>query len=123
MAEQATVYRKSILVAEDDPGARESLYLLLKIDRHAVVTAANGKEALGLFAQRPFDLVIVDYAMPEMQGHDLARNIRQINPAQPILMVTAYFEKLVDSDIPVDAVLSKPFGVDELRRAIARLLG
>jgi len=123
MAEQTAVYRKHILVAEDDPGARESLCLLLRIDRHTVVSAANGKEALALFTQQLFDLVIVDYAMPEMQGHELAQSIRLIAPAQPILMVTAYFEKVVDADIPVDAILSKPYGIDDLRREIAKLLG
>ena len=123
MADQTTVYRKHILIAEDDPGARESLCLLLRIDRHTVVAAANGKEALALFPLQPFDLVIVDYAMPEMQGHELAQNIRLIAPAQPILMVTAYFEKVVDSDLPVDAVLSKPYGIDDLRREITKLLG
>ena len=122
MAEQTAVYRKHILVAEDDPGARESLCLLLRIDRHTVAAATNGKEALALFGQQPFDLVIVDYAMPEMQGHQLAQNIRQIAPAQPIIMITAYFEKVVDSDIPVDHILSKPYGIEDLRRSIAKVL-
>ncbi len=123
MAEQTAVYGKHILVADDDPGARESLCLLLRIDRHTVVAATNGKEALALFGQQPFDLVILDYAMPEMQGHELAKNLRQIAPAQPSLMITAYLEKVVDSDIPVDDILSKPFGIDDLRRTIAKLVG
>jgi CheY-like chemotaxis protein len=122
MTAQARVYGKRILLAEDDPGARESINLLLRIDRHEVIEAANGREALALFTQDRFDLVIVDYAMPEMLGNELALNIKRLAPAQPILMVTAYFEKLVDSHIPVDAILSKPFGVDELRQAIAKLI-
>jgi two-component system, cell cycle response regulator len=122
MITQTRVLRKRILIAEDDRGARESLSLLLRIDRHEVVEATNGREALELFTKEPFDLVIVDYAMPEMHGNELALNIKRFVPAQPILMITAYSEKLVDSNIPVDAVLSKPFGVDELRRALAKLL-
>lgn len=123
MTAQNRVFRKRILIVEDDQGARESLSLLLRIDRHEVMEATNGREALELFAKERFDLVIVDYAMPEMQGNELALNIKRIAPAQPILMVTAYFEKLVDSGIPVDAILSKPFGVEELREAIAKLVG
>jgi len=123
MADTTTVYRKHILVAEDDPGVRESLCLLLRIDRHTVVAATNGREALALFSEQRFDLVIVDYAMPEMQGNELAQHIRRMAPAQRILMVTAYFEKVVDTDIPVDAILSKPFAIEDLRRAIAKLLG
>ena len=123
MTAQNRVFRKRILIVEDDQGARESLNLLLRIDRHEVVEATNGREALDLFTKERFDLVIVDYAMPEMQGNELALNIKRIAPTQAILMVTAYFEKLVDSGIPVDAILSKPFGVEELRQAIAKLVG
>ncbi len=122
MTEQARVLGKRILVVEDDPSARESLKLLLTIDRHTVVEAANGKEALDLFAKEPFDLVIVDYLMPEVQGNDLALIIKRLAPSQPILMLSAYFEKLVGTALPVDAMIGKPFRIDELRDAIGKLL-
>jgi DNA-binding response OmpR family regulator len=122
MPEQPRVSQKRILVAEDDPGARASLNLLLRIDRHTVVQATNGREALALFEKEPFDLVIVDYAMPEMQGGELALHIKRIVPSQPILMVTAYYEQVVGSEMPVDAILSKPFGIDGLRQEMAKLL-
>jgi len=114
---------KRILLVEDDPSARQSIKLLLNIDRHAVTEADNGAKALELFAKGAFDLVIVDYAMPEMLGGEFAANIKRAAPRQPILMVTAYEEKLVGSDTPVDAILGKPFGIDQLRQVIARLLG
>ncbi len=123
MAEQSRVVQKRILLAEDDPAARESLSLLLRIDRHTVVEAADGQEALFMFTRELFDLVIVDYAMPEMHGSELALNIKRMVPEQPILLITAYFEKLVDSNLAVDAILSKPFGVEELRQTIAKLVG
>lgn len=122
MLGRTRVLGKRILLVEDDPSARESLLLLLRIDRHAVVEATNGREALDLFTQGQFDLVIVDYLMPEMQGNELARQIKRMVPSQPILMVTAYFEKMVDSEKPVDAILSKPFAVEDLRRTIAQLV-
>jgi CheY-like chemotaxis protein len=121
MTEQARVFGKRILVVEDDASARESLNLLLRIDRHKVVGTASGREALDRFAKESFDLVILDYAMPEMQGNELALKIKLMAPGQPILMVTAYFEKLVDFSLPVDALLAKPFGIDELRQAIGKL--
>ena len=123
MTQQARATGKRILLADDDAAARQSLSLLLKIDRHTVVEAANGTEALDLFTKEPFDLVIVDYAMPVMQGNELAAKIKRLAPTQPILMVTAYFEKLVDTTIQVDATLSKPFAVEELRQVVARLAG
>ena len=122
MAEQKRVFGKRILLVEDDQGARESIKLLLTIDRHKVVEAPGGTEAIELVKGRPFDLTILDYFMPGMQGSEVALRIRDIAPSLPILMITAYLEKLADSDRPVDAVLGKPFALEELRQAIANLL-
>ena len=123
MSEPARVLGKRILLVDDDPAARESIKLLLTIDRHCVVEAKNGREALQVFSQAPFDLVIVDYFMPQMEGKELAANIKMAAPLLPILMVTAYLEKLVDTDTQVDAMLPKPFGIAELREAISKLVG
>lgn len=114
---------KRILLVEDDAGARESIALLLQIDRFNVVTAANGTEALRLYAREPFDLVITDYFMAGMRGAEVATAIKGVSPKQPVLMVSAFLEKLGPSDTPVDAVLSKPFSVAQMRQAIAALLG
>ena len=111
---------KSILLVEDDPAVRGSIKLLLSIDRHTVTEAANGHEALQLFTGSRYDLVIIDYLMPGMLGDELAQNIKNIAPTQPILMVTAYLEKLVGGGKPADAVLGKPLSIDDLRRAMAR---
>lgn len=122
MSEQSRVVGKRILLVDDDPGARESIKLLLKIDRHFVVEAQNGQEALELFNQGVLDLVIIDYFMPQMEGRQLAASIKLAAPYLPVLMVTAYYEKLVDTDNQVDTILAKPFGIAELRQAIAKLL-
>jgi len=119
----SAVQGKNVLLVDDDPAVRASIKLLLSIDRHRVTEAANAHEALQLFTGSRYDLVIIDYLMPEMLGEELARNIKSLAPAQPILMVTAYLEKLVDADIPADAVLGKPLSIDDLRRAIAKLTG
>ena len=113
---------KRILVVEDDPAARDSITLLLRIDRHIVTEAANGKEALAFVSQQSFDLVILDFVMPGMLGAEVALKIKLLSPTLPILMVTAYLEKLTDVDKPVDALLAKPFAVDELRNAVSKLL-
>ena len=57
-----------------------------------------------------------------MKGDELARRVKQASPRQPILMITAYAEHLGNSDNPVDAILNKPFQLDDLRQAMAELL-
>jgi CheY-like chemotaxis protein len=109
---------KSILLVDDDPAVRESIKLLLSIDRHKVTEAASGHEALHLFTGMQYDLVITDYLMPGMLGDELAQHIKNIAPTQPILIVTAYLEKIVNAGKPADALLGKPLSVDDLRRAV-----
>ena len=120
--EQNKVHGKRILVVDDEKLTRESIVLLLKIDRHFVTEAASGQEALALLGQQPFDLVVLDFFMPGMLGGELALSIKRIAPALPILMVTAYQEKLDNAGLPVDAVIGKPFAVEDLRRTLAKLV-
>jgi CheY-like chemotaxis protein len=122
MAEQKQIFGKRILLVEDNQEVRESIKLLLIIDRHAVVEATGGPEAIELVKSQPFDLVILDYFMPGMQGSEVALRVRDIAPSLLILMITGYLEKLADCDKQVDAVIGKPFAFGDLRRAIAKLL-
>jgi CheY-like chemotaxis protein len=116
------VLRKRILLAEDQQDVREMTAMLLGIDEHVVTEAVNGREALDLFAPDRFDLVITDYLMPLMKGDELARNIKQLAPSEPILMITGSAAELGVRQASADAVLNKPFGVEELRQAVAQLL-
>ena len=122
MAEQSRIFGKRILLVDDERAVRDSIKLLLSIDRHSVVEAAGGAEALELVKTQRFDLAIVDYYMPELQGSEVALRMRAIAPALPILMITAFLERLTDVDKPVDAVIGKPFTIADLRQAIAKLL-
>jgi CheY-like chemotaxis protein len=113
--------RKRILLVDDERFVREAIGRLLSKDEHTVVEANNGAEALGLFRNGRFDLVIVDFEMPFVTGDELAARIKQLAPWQPILMITGH-GKRPGPDNPVDAVLNKPIGLDQLRTAMAKLL-
>jgi CheY-like chemotaxis protein len=113
---------RRILLVDDEQSVREAIGLLLSLDDHVIIEAADGAGALDLFRRDHFDLVITDFEMPNMKGTELAATIKQLSPAQPILMITAYVERLSDSDSPVDAVLNKPFQLEDLRQTIANLL-
>src|SRR5437763_1248440 len=104
------VSHRNILVAEDEPGVREALILLLSLDGHTVTEAADGRQALELFRHGRFDLVITDYVMPQMKGDELAAHIHLLKPSQPVIMVSAHAQSLADAGRPlvgVDAVLGK----------------
>jgi two-component system OmpR family response regulator/two-component system alkaline phosphatase synthesis response regulator PhoP len=112
-----------ILVIDDESFVREAVKMMLAFDGHVVETAPNGQEALALFQQGKFDVVITDLAMPLMGGDELAVAIKARDPKQPVVMITAYAELLGPPDHPpkgVDFVLSKPFLIEDLRLAIAK---
>jgi CheY-like chemotaxis protein len=119
------ILQKRILVAEDEPGVREALVLLLSLDGHTVTPANDGKQALEIFQRERFDVVITDYMMPEMKGDELAANINRLKPEQPVIMVSAHAQSLAESGnslAGVGAVVGKPFMLADLRDAIAKVL-
>ena len=122
MTEQGKVLGKRILLADDQQEVREMTKLMLDMDEHVVTEAANGREALDLFAPDRFDLVITDYLMPVMKGDELARNIKRLAPSEPILMITGSAAEVGGIQASVDAVLNKPFGFEDLRQAVAQIL-
>jgi CheY-like chemotaxis protein len=97
----------------------------LRTDDHTVATASSGREALEKFRLRHFDLVIMDRAMPEMNGEQTARFIKQVNQNIPVIMLTG-FSGQADSDgatpEAVDVVLNKPITLDALRHTIRKLV-
>ena len=116
--------QRRILVVDDEPFVCEAVKMMLAFDGHAVETAGSGKEALAILEQNQFDLVITDFAMPAMKGDQLAAAIKERNPKQAIVMITAYAEMLQASQHPlkcVDFVISKPFLLENLREAIAKV--
>jgi CheY-like chemotaxis protein len=120
MSEPNKVIPKHILLVDDDPDVRDTVKLFLQLDEHTVTEAKNGREALEMFTPDCFDLVISDYTMPEMRGDELAAKVKHLAPSQPILMLTGSAEMREGSGPQVDAVLTKPFSIGDLRAAIAR---
>jgi CheY-like chemotaxis protein len=119
--QQDTLLGKRILLVDDELSFRDTLRCLLTHDEHDVVEANNGAEALRIFAQGRFDLVLTDLRMPFVAGDELAVKIRELSPNQPILMITAHPHKPSRTN-PVDAVLYKPFNLAGLRLVMGKLL-
>jgi CheY-like chemotaxis protein len=118
-----TGQKRHILVVDDEPTVCQSVQMLLQGDGYIIEGARSGFEALALFEPGKFDMIFTDYLMPEMKGDQLAAAIKQLSPKQPVVMITAFPEKLQSSDCPlggVDSFICKPFEVETLRAAIAR---
>ena len=80
----------SVLIIDDEAEIRESLQTLLELEGYDVSAAANGEQGLAQLGERPFDLVLLDLAMPDRNGLELIPELRAIDPLLSIIMITAY---------------------------------
>jgi two-component system, cell cycle sensor histidine kinase and response regulator CckA len=113
---------KHILLVDDEPSVRSATSLMLNLDGHAVTVASSGAEALGLFSEGQFDLVITDFAMSDMNGDELVIRLKKLSPRTPAVMITGHDKRFGSADNPVDAILFKPYRLEDLRSAIAKVL-
>ncbi|MBI5382682.1 MAG: response regulator transcription factor [Opitutae bacterium] len=114
-----------ILLAEDDANIRHGLVATLESEGYAVTAASDGAQALRLFPQEKFDLVLLDVMMPKRSGYDVCRELRQQAARVPILFLTAKGEeidKVVGLKLGADDYVTKPFGVHELLARVEALL-
>jgi len=109
-----------ILLAEDDVLNQKVITRMLKEKGHLVQTASNGKEVLAMFAEKQYDVILMDIQMPEMDGIEAAKKIREKEGARehiPIIALTAYALK-GDRErfmaMGMDGYISKPISMDEL---------
>ena len=114
-----------ILIAEDDANIRQGLVATLESEGYSVTPAADGAQALKLFPQQKFDLVMLDVMMPKASGYDVCRELRAQGARVPVLFLTAKGEeidKVVGLKLGADDYVTKPFGVHELLARVEALL-
>jgi len=114
----------SILVVDDDAYVCLSLQALLEEEGYRVRTAGSGIEGLRLLQEEPPDLVILDLLMPDMDGLEVCRRIREVSTV-PVLMLTARMEEqehLRTLVAGASGYLIKPVSQDKLRKAIRAAL-
>jgi DNA-binding NtrC family response regulator len=80
----------SVLIIDDEAAIRESLQTLLELDGYEVDCAENGENGLARLAERQFDLVLLDLALPDRNGLELLADIHQTSPDLAVIMITAY---------------------------------
>jgi two-component system KDP operon response regulator KdpE len=113
-----------VLVVDDEPPIRKLLRLGLGTQGYEILDAPSGKAALELIAQKP-DLVILDLGLPDIEGLELLRQIRQRSEGVPIVVLSSRGEeaaKVQALDLGADDYVTKPFGMDELLARIRAAL-
>ncbi|EIY52212.1 hypothetical protein HMPREF1068_01759 [Bacteroides nordii CL02T12C05] len=114
-----------ILIIEDEQRVAELLKRGLEESGYQVVVAFDGMMGLRIFKSNTFHLIISDIILPKLDGFELSKEIRKINPAIPILMLTALGstdDKLEGFDAGADDYMVKPFDFRELNARINVLL-
>jgi len=117
----------TVLVVDDNAEHGQALAKIFERAGYRVSTAGDGEEALRILVERPFDLILTDLRMPRMNGLELLRNIRALNPDVPVLIITAFGEwtsYIEAMDCGCVDYLSKPVRREDIllaaRKALAR---
>jgi two-component system, OmpR family, response regulator len=114
------IHEATILLGEDEESVTKLLTFPLESDGYRVVHAADGEEALELFAQNEVDLVVLDIMLPKLDGLEVCRRLRA-QSAVPIIILTARGEeldKVVGLELGADDYITKPFSIREFRSRV-----
>src|SRR5580765_1594394 len=116
----------AILAVDDEPGVLALVRRCLDDQRVTLTEAGSGSQALAQIAKTPgLDLLITDLRMPEMEGDELARQVRIQDPDLKVLYLTSHADRLFEAKPQLwaeEAYLDKPFSREGLREAVAMLL-
>jgi two-component system alkaline phosphatase synthesis response regulator PhoP len=117
--------RSRILLVEDELNIARPLQFNLEQEGYEVCSTASGKEALVLYGRQPFNLIILDLMLEEMDGYEVARQIRQRDQKLPILMLTAKStaeDRIHGLELGADDYIVKPFHLRELLLRVERMI-
>jgi|ERR1041385_4651595 DNA-binding NtrC family response regulator len=115
----------SILVVDDEESVRVSLTMHLTDEGFDVLAAADGKSAFALLRGKTFDLVILDWKLPDMSGEEILKYIKDYFPKTKVIVITAYANLMIGSAARrdgVDEFLSKPYQVEDLLFTVEKMV-
>ncbi|MBC78727.1 MAG: DNA-binding response regulator [Chloroflexi bacterium] len=106
-----------VLIVEDDKSIRDALRYNLIAENYSVSLEENGIDALDTILQNPFDLILLDIMLPNLDGMEICKRVRYENINTPIIMITARdtdIDKVLGLELGADDYVSKPFSMPEL---------
>lgn len=116
---------ESILLVEDDPDITKLLNLHFSRQSFRFTSCSNGEEAMDKISHENFDLIMLDVTLPDINGMDLCKKLRENDINTPIMMLTCRGEetdKLLALELGANDYMTKPFGILELTQRIQLLL-
>ena len=117
--------RDTILVCDDDYGVREAYKLILS-EQYQLKLVTNGREAIRALKRQPAKVMILDLKMPELDGLEVLRRVRQTSPATRVIISTGYRSVETAQEaarLGCEDYIIKPFGPQDVLRAVANALG
>jgi CheY-like chemotaxis protein len=114
--------QRIILCVDDEPVGLHVRRMLLERAGYRVFTALDGPAGLEIFAREPIEAVVLDFAMPGMNGGEVARDMRGVKPHVPILMLSAYTSLPPDVCNLVDLSMTKGEGAPALLKKLGSLV-
>jgi len=118
-------HRSRILLVEDELNIARPLKFNLEQEGYEVNTTTSGKQALGMIENEPFDLILLDLMLEEIDGFEVARQVRRRDPKLPILMLTARSavqDRIHGLELGADDYITKPFHLRELLLRVERMI-
>lgn len=112
---------KKILIVEDDPGIQLSLKDEFESDGYHVFTTNEGEEALAMTRQKKPDLIILDLMLPDLDGYEVCKKLRNEGNNTPIIMLTvkdSEIDKVLGLEFGADDYVTKPFSLRELQARV-----
>ena len=116
--------RRKILLVEDQPPVREAIGDMLKVLGHEVVAVSTGEEALEIAGRDEFDLALIDLGIPQINGLQLAKMLKEIDPQLPVVILTGWSGMIDEESMErygVWKVLPKPVQIDQLSELLSQL--
>ncbi len=116
----------TVLIVDDDRMMAKTLADILRLKHYIAEIAHSGSEALARVQQNGFDCVISDIKMPDMNGVELCRRIKQANPDLPVILMTAYSEETLIRQGKTEGasvVLTKPVKIDVILKFLTEFNG
>ena len=117
--------KDKLLIVDDQPGIRLLLTDIFTCEGYEIIVARNGKEALEQIHRNSFDLIMLDYNLPIINGRDVLRQMTEDKIIIPVILMSGLIERIKEEEITgsmVIQVVSKPFNIKEICELVRRMI-